>query len=144
MNEMCRDGNTMNVMVRTVRLVILLAMIALLPVQTLAAATAGLCMAAGHAHDHSHTADSQSPHEHNHDAPGDWDDRAPSNHASNGEDSSAHKACGPCATCCASAAISGTPSIAPAFHVATAPDSPASPQFPGVQPEQVYRPPLVG
>jgi hypothetical protein len=134
----------MNVMVRTVRLVVLLAMAAVLPAQTLAAATAGLCMAVGHAHNHSHAADSQSPQERNHDAPGDWDDRASSSHGSNGEDSSAHKACGPCATCCASAAISSTPSIAPAFHMATAPDSPASRQFPGVQPEQVYRPPLVG
>ena len=98
-----------------------------IPLQGVAAVTAGQCMAlehhdAGDAHDHA--------------AHADGDDQAVHH------DDSKTSHCGPCAACCASATMSG-PAALPILSSATESEYFFS-QFPplGIQPEGLDRPPL--
>ena len=111
-----------------------------IPLQGMAAVTAGQCMAFGHhqdsaghdAHDHGDDAAEGHGHAaHSHDESGAQNDEGGKN---------SH--CGPCTACCASASIAGPVALS----------LPALPsyaqyvysQFPplGVQPDSLYRPPL--
>lgn len=120
-----------------IRLLIVLAMTLAVPLQGLAAVSAGLCMAMGHhdgaaspAHDHSM--------DHAHDAD------TPAHHESAaGDNSTANTHCPPCVSCCAAASISAFPQIfdpaAPATEAVST--SPASP--PGILLDGLDRPPLI-
>jgi hypothetical protein len=131
-----------SVLLNLVRL-LAVAIALVIPVQGMAALTAGLCMSFGH-HDtvaadqghaaHGHAADSHAPHSHDQAGPG-----APV--ADTGDDSHATH-CGPCTGCCTSVSIAG-PIV---FTIAAAPTHPKYilSQHPplGVQPSGLYRPPL--
>jgi hypothetical protein len=120
-------------LVRLLALAIALA----LPIQGVAAITAGLCMAFGEHHGavSGHDAVDHSTHSHTH---GDEADSQP--HGD--EDSGNGSHCGPCTACCASASIAGPAGISIASSASTAPYAFA--QFPplGVQPNGLFRPPL--
>jgi hypothetical protein len=110
------------------RLVCVIALALLLPLQGLAAATTGMCLALGHhagAAEHSHDGNAAEPHIH---------DEAPSSTA-------AH--CGPCVACCAAAAISISVAIAPGEGRTGDVNAPAPPSFSGIPPKTLDRPPLV-
>ena len=117
-------------MVRCARIFIALMLALIVPLQALAAASAGLCMALGHHHAgaHSHHGDGNAPHHHGHD-----EQPSPAG--------SAH--CPPCVACCATAAvIAYTPLFMPearADRVETAPPS----SLAGIAPAALDRPPLV-
>lgn len=113
--------------------IVLVAVLALLvPLQGAAAVAAGQCMATGHhqdggGSDHSHSPDGADGH-------GD------SHHDSHDDGKASH--CGPCAACCASASIAGSPALP---ILATAADTKylsfqLSPR--AVQPHGIDRPPL--
>jgi hypothetical protein len=110
------------------RFLIALMLALVVPIQGVAAATAGLCMAMGH-HDtgtatHAHEADSD---DHYHGE-------------SSKSSGSAH--CAPCVACCAAAAISPVaPFFMPQLPSASA-FAAAALSFSGIQPEQLDRPPL--
>lgn len=124
------------------KLLIALAMALLVPLQGLAAATAGICMAMGHhdappaaAVDHEQGGDHgdhgaahgdgpQTSHEHDPDA----------------QDSS-H--CVPCVACCASASIAPQYSVSFAAEPAAAPPARTVPAVAGAVLQQLDRPPLV-
>jgi hypothetical protein len=124
------------------RLLAMLLLAFTIPVQGLAAVTAGLCMTFGHhddgagkeSHAHAHDATdahSQTPHAHA--------DKTVATDAS-GDSHSSH--CGPCSACCASATIAGPPALSflsSPSHV-TYLFSQLPP--PGVQPDGLDRPPL--
>ena len=120
-------------MSRTVFRALALALMLLLPLQGMASVVAGQCMMFGHhqdaqAQDHHHAHDAAQAHDHD------------SHKHSSGEKKSSH--CGPCTACCASASIAGPnwPLILPSssntqYFFA---------QFPplGIQPQELFRPPL--
>ncbi len=120
-------------------LLVALAMALLVPLQGLAAATAGVCMAMGHhdapqaAVDHEHGDD----HGHSgaaHDGP-----QASHEHEPGAQDSS-H--CGPCVACCASASIAPQYSVSLAAEPAAAPPARTVPAVVGAVLQQLDRPPL--
>jgi len=115
------------------RLLVAVAVIIAVPIQGMAAISAGLCMTLGHhdvtdaaMHDHLDEQGASTASSHEHQA-----DDAPGN---------AH--CGPCVACCASASISGSISTSPraAPEVAVEPVSLLNP--PAVLPARLDRPPL--
>lgn len=111
------------------RLLAVLLLALAIPVQGLAAVTAGQCMAFGH-HDGA-----------------DGDDHASHSHSDEGgakqsDDGAKQSHCGPCAACCASASIAGPVGV-------SIPSSPSDTKYvfsqlppPGVQPDGLERPPL--
>jgi hypothetical protein len=111
---------------RLLRLLLAFALALAVPLQGLAATSAGLCMALGH-HDagvtHSHDADAGAGHHHNGDEP-----------------SAAH--CPPCVACCAAAAISSSGVIVTAEEHADGVIAAGPPSFSGIQPDTLDRPPL--
>jgi hypothetical protein len=119
-----------------------LAMALVVPLQGMAAASAGICMSLGHhdttAADHAHGEQAGQ-----HDA----HDHAMHSH-SDGEQASAGDAagdashCGPCMACCASASIAGPLALAIASSQPHLHD--VFSQYPplGVEPAGLYRPPL--
>lgn len=125
-------------MLRFARLFVVLALALAVPLQAMSAVTASICMASDHHAGAVHSHDGDDQHSHDHES-------APTSashehEGAAGQDSSAH--CGPCAACCASAAISSAaPTLVPqrpaALPVAAQLDSAA-----GFQPDGVYRPPL--
>lgn len=121
-------------MLRLTRLLIAFALALTIPLQGLAAVTAGLCMAMGH-----HQADMSAP---AHEAPA-HDHGADHTHEQQDSDSDDSAHCAPCVACCAAA------HIAPADHVYLPEFSPAAaiavlpPGSAGFLPEQLDRPPLV-
>lgn len=127
---------------RLSRILIALTLALAVPLQGVAAATAGLCMALGH-HDagfaasHDHATDHGAQH-----AQGD-DSVADHKHGHEIlENSPAGAHCPPCVACCAAGAISSFPHIfipeLPADSVIAAPEL----SFSGIQPERLDRPPL--
>lgn len=116
-------------LLRLTRLLTAFALALTIPLQGLAAATAGVCMAMGH-----HQTDmSAAAHDHGADHRQDEDG---SDHSSDG----AH--CAPCVACCAAAHIAPAahvylPEISPAAAIAASPSLPA-----GFLPEKLDRPPL--
>jgi hypothetical protein len=115
---------------KLLRLLLLIAIALAVPLQGLAAVSAGLCMASGH-HQNEHA-----PAGHGHDT-GSIDHQHPA------EDPAASNAhCPPCVSCCAAVAIAPAveprlPSVAPAAPVPSKQYSIA-----GFLPEQLDRPPL--
>ena len=102
------------------------------PVQAMAAVSAGQCMAAGQHQDIAHE-------HHAHDG-ADSQDQSSHSHAEESGTQQSH--CGPCAACCASASIAG-----PAAGLILSSYSNTKYVFsqlppPGVQPDSVDRPPL--
>jgi hypothetical protein len=111
-----------------------------IPLQGMAAVTAGQCMAFGHHQDgaghesHGHAQDDADGHDH-----------AAHSHGSGGAqqgDDDGTKHCGPCTACCASASIAGSTGL-------TLPFSPSHPKYVfsqlpplGIQPDGLDRPPL--
>src|SRR5262245_35917444 len=117
--------------VRIARFILALLLALSIPVQSIAAVTAGICMATSHhdtGSDHdAHHAHDGAPHSH---------DRAADSHGSKG----AH--CPPCVACCAAASISGAVQVFvpdPAVMDALV-EQWRSP--PGYLPDGLYRPPL--
>jgi len=119
------------------RLFVVLAIALAVPVQGVAAVSAGVCMDLGHGagttpeHDHG-----TSGHAHDSDAAAHHEDGA-------GNDGASHNAhCPPCVSCCAAAAIASFPAVfLPEQAAASVPAAlPAS--FSGVLPERLDRPPL--
>ena len=116
---------------RLARILIALALALTVPIQGVAAATAGLCMALGHhgtglagSHDHAAGADHH-PHQHT------------------GSDNSAASAhCPPCVACCAAAAISSLPRISVPEPSTASVVAASEPLFPGIEPDKLDRPPL--
>ena len=110
---------------RFLRVLLAVALALTVPLQGLAAATAGMCMALGH-HD--------APQAHAHDASGDdhGHDEAPAgaNH------------CAPCVACCAAAAISPSVPVVVADKRADEVNVAGPPPSAGIQPETLDRPPL--
>jgi hypothetical protein len=112
------------------------------PVQGMAAVTAGQCMAFGH-----HSGDAA---ESGHDAHAHDDAEAAHDHASHGhgddtakhDDGGSSSHCGPCAACCASASIAGP--VNAAFPSVPSDRAYVLSQLqpPGVQPDGLDRPPL--
>jgi hypothetical protein len=115
---------------KLLRFLLLIAVALAVPLQGLAAVSAGLCMASGHHHSE------HAPAGHDHDL-GSMDHEHPA------EDTSANDShCPPCVSCCAAVAIAPAaeprlPSVAPAAPVASKQYSIA-----GFLPEQLDRPPL--
>ena len=111
------------------------------PIQGMAAITAGQCMALGHhqersGHD-SHSRDGHDSHDH---AAHSHSDEAGNADGEGSDENAGH--CGPCTACCASASIAGPAGL-------SIPSSPSRvayvfSQFPplGVQPDGLDRPPL--
>jgi hypothetical protein len=119
------------------KLVRLLAVLVALvvPIQGMAALSAGQCMDLGHhqaAMDHDGAPHSHDGPPHSHDGAG--------GHDQGGEGSNPH--CGPCAACCASASIAGVAGVSVASTAATS--QYVFSQFApiGVQPDGLDRPPL--
>ena len=117
------------------RLVIVLLVALTVPVQGIAAASAGVCMALGH---HSGAASAHDYGKGAHDHEG-----APSHHhdESKGDDKT-NTHCPPCVSCCSAAAIS---SFAPVFvpeRAASVFVAASSAPFYGVPPHRLDRPPL--
>jgi hypothetical protein len=113
--------------VRVVRLMIVMAVALLVPLQGLATVAAGVCMALGH-----HDAPAAASHHH-----GD------SGHHDHGADDASGEAhCPPCVACCAAAAISssdrGFVPEAPVFSAVSVPP----PLISGILPDKLDRPPL--
>ena len=120
---------------RVSRLIAALLLALTLPLQGLAAVTAGQCMSFGHhpenvqdnpGHDHGHAADAAGAHD----------------HANGNEDGGGSAHCGPCTACCASASIAGPVGV-------SIPTSPSDINYvfvqlapPGFQAERLDRPPL--
>src|SRR5688572_8918238 len=128
-------------MLRAVRLLLVSVLVAAVPVQALAAMATGLCKAAGHETSHSHNGHASPLHQHGgddhhaHDGPlGDDLNR--------GGPTADH--CGPCAACCASAAMPSRAALSPVFHPAAAPLATTLLGLAAGQPDPHYRPPLVG
>ncbi len=127
-------------MLRLTRLLIAFALALTIPLQGLAAVTAGLCMGMGH-----HQADMSAPaHEapaHDHGADDSHADHSHDQQEDSSSDDGAH--CAPCVACCAAA------HLAPADRVDLLELSPAAaiavlrPGSAGFLPEQLDRPPLV-
>lgn len=129
------------VLQRALRLLAVLAISLIVPIQGMASVTSGQCMSLGHhepgtaagAHAHGEPAPVDEGHESHSHADGD----AAKQH---GETKNSH--CGPCTACCASASIAGPlpQNNMPAPASATYSFS----QFPplGVQPSELDRPPL--
>jgi hypothetical protein len=120
-------------LVRLLALAIALAV----PIQGVAAITAGLCMAFGERHGAvtGHDAVDHSTHSHTH--------ADESDSQAHGDESSGNGShCGPCTACCASASIAGPAKISIHASASNAPYVLA--QFPplGVQSNGLYRPPL--
>lgn len=117
------------------RLLVVLALALVVPVQGIAAVSAGVCMALGH-----HGGESSSVHQHS----GNGYDTSPGDHhhdEGNGTDkSSAH--CPPCAACCATAAIASFPGTVAADRPATSVITEPVAMFPRVLPHRLDRPPL--
>lgn len=119
-------------MLRLIRPLIAFALALSIPLQGLAAVTAGLCMGMGHHADMPAPAHEASAHDHGADHTHDQQN--------SGSDDSAH--CAPCVACCAAA------HIAPADRVCLRTFSPAAaiavlpPGSAGFLPEQLDRPPL--
>jgi hypothetical protein len=126
------------------RLIVAFVLAFAIPLQGLAAATAGVCMSLGHHQGDmsAHHADPSAPHDHaaghGHDGDSGHDGDHGASHENDGD--SAH--CAPCVACCAAA------SIAPADQVLLAAQSPAAAVavvpylHPGFLPEKLDRPPL--
>ena len=118
---------------RLLRLLLALSLALAVPVQGLAATTAGLCMALGH-HDsivtHSHDGNAAGDHQHTHDE--------------SGQPSGAHAYCAPCVACCAAAAISSPAPVVAADQRTDQAVAEAPPFFSGIQPDTLERPPLAG
>ena len=116
------------------RLIVALVLALTIPLQGLAAVTAGVCMSLGH-HDGGAPAQHDHAAGHGHDA----------DHSMPEQDSGGHDSvhCAPCVACCAAA------SIAPAAQVFVPEDSPAAAVaavpylHTGFLPEKLDRPPLV-
>lgn len=122
------------------RLLAVLLLALSIPVQSMAAVTAGQCMAAGHhqkgagqendAHEHDGAGGQhQASHSHS-------DESAPAGE----EGRSAH--CGPCTACCASASIAGPAGVSIAFSPLEAKYVSSQWPPPGVQVDGLDRPPL--
>jgi hypothetical protein len=115
------------------------------PIQGMAAVTAGQCMALGH-HQGAGAHDSESRAQDGHDG----HDHAAHSHShseagskADGDESGANGAhCGPCTACCASASIAGPAALSIVSSPSNAPY--VFLQFPplGVQPDGLDRPPL--
>jgi hypothetical protein len=115
---------------KLLRILLLIAIALAVPLQGLAAVSAGLCMASGHHHSE------HAPAGHDHDM-GSIDHEQPAEDTSG---SNSH--CPPCVSCCAAVAIAPAPeprlpSVAPAAPVPSKQYSMA-----GFLPEQLDRPPL--
>jgi hypothetical protein len=117
-----------------------LLLVALIPLQGLAAATSGLCMALGHhepaeseavSHDTMHAHGSGVAAEHHHGHGAQPPDEAPEQ---------AH--CPPCVACCAASAISSSSGISIPASAAVAAVAKSEHAFSGVAPESLDRPPL--
>lgn len=115
------------------RLLVAVAVIIAVPIQGMAAVSAGLCMTLGH-HDVSGAAMPDHLDEHG------ASTAANHEHEAGGASGNAH--CGPCVACCASASISAPISISPraAPQAAVEPASLLNP--PGDLPARLDRPPL--
>ena len=121
------------------RLLVVLVIALTVPVQGVAAVSAGLCMALGDdgagtaaAHDHGTLA-----HGHDSDAAANHDggagkDKSPQNNAH----------CPPCVSCCAAAAIASFPAIFLLEQSAASVPAALPASFSGVPPEKLDRPPL--
>ena len=124
---------------RFLRLLLIVGVALLVPLQGLAAVAAGQCMALGHhqggdGHAHQDTQDGAG---HDHDAHVPADDGA----VTHGDDGKSPH-CGPCVACCASASISGTAGIAIDSSPSHARYFFSQAQPLGVQPDGLFRPPL--
>jgi len=127
---------------RLSRFLIALTLAFAVPVQGMAAVSAGLCMALGH-HDagaaasHDHATDHGAHHAHGN---GSGPTHKHAHEVPNNSADGAH--CPPCVACCAVAAISPFAGIfipePPTASVIAAPE----PSFSGIQPERLDRPPL--
>src|SRR5712691_871034 len=125
---------------RLSRILVALALALAVPIQGMAAATAGLCMALGH-HDagvaasHDHATGAGAHHAHGDDSGADR-----GHEVSDNSPGGAH--CPPCVACCAAAAISSFRGIfipePPTASVIAAPGL----SFSGIPPERLDRPPL--
>jgi hypothetical protein len=111
------------------RIVACLLLALAVPIQGMAAVSAGVCMAFGGHQDHH--ADVSGSHHHQH-------DQAPLGE----HDSLGGHHCAPCVSCCAAAAIASTPAIV--FSEARPDAAIAAPQhwLAGVPPDELDRPPL--
>jgi hypothetical protein len=118
---------------RLLRLLVLFALVLTIPVQGVAAATAGVCMALGHHDavqmDHGGDADHYGDADHHHGA-------------DHGGKSQEGPHCPPCVSCCAAAAITSFfPPFVPERSAVSA-LAPLPRFFSGVTPERLDRPPL--
>jgi hypothetical protein len=94
------------------------------PIQGLAAVTAGQCMTLGHHQDHG----------------SDGHDHGSDSHADDGDSAASH--CGPCAACCASASIAGPAALSLLCSPSSAKYGFAQQPPPGIPPDGLDRPPL--
>ena len=128
MERRLRCTRIRNVYLKLLRL-LAVSLALVVPLQATAALTAGLCMSMGHHDDGDHSAHSHA----------EGDEHSP---AADATDAGNNAHCGPCAGCCASASIAGTPASA-VFSVPGHPAYVFSPYPPlGVQPDGLDRPPL--
>jgi hypothetical protein len=116
---------------RLIRFLVVIAMALAIPVQGLAAVSAGVCMGLGH----HQTAPGPAGHDHGADGDG-------ADHSHDPQDQPSDSHCAPCAACCAAAHIAPAmplfiPDGTPAALIAAAPFLP-----PGSLPESLDRPPL--
>jgi hypothetical protein len=125
---------------RLSRILIVLTLALAVPIQGVAAVTAGLCMALGHhgsgmVASHDHATDHSGPHANADDSNVDHGHEISVN-------SSGNPHCPPCVACCAAAAISSFPQIfIPELPTASVFAAPML-AFSGIQPERLDRPPL--
>lgn len=118
---------------KLVRLMLALVLMAAVPLQGLAAVTAGLCMAFGH-----HDSTAALGHDHHHAGAG-GDHR----HADESNDPAKPPHCGPCVACCAAASIASPISVTAAADADAAVYLPPGLSSPGLLPQRLERPPLV-
>jgi len=113
----------------TSRFLISLLLALTIPVQAMAAVTAGICSSLGHAHHATATL-------HDHGGGHSHDADEPSEHAAG----NAH--CPPCAACCTTTAISSSVLILLPASPAAGEIAVRLPSFAGIQPDGLDRPPL--
>jgi hypothetical protein len=124
-------------MLRIFRIIAVVLLALSVPVQGMAAVTAGQCMAFGHHQDGAGQEDGHAGNgteKHDHAAHSHSDDGAKQ------DGDTSH--CGPCTACCASASIAGPAGLAIPASASNAPYVFSQSPPLGVQPDGVYRPPL--
>jgi hypothetical protein len=131
---------------KILRLLVVVVVALMVPVQGMAAATAGLCTALGHLGAGASMAN-DSGLDHDHELNHHHDDSTASHHHHDRDSGAQNKDdahCPPCVSCCAAAAISSftqvfTPEAGAARAMAAIPLS-----FSGIPPQTLDRPPLAG